>query len=80
MADWSKAPQPKKGKLEDRTGIPKTGELLEQMLHDLLLRYGTRPGTLLLDDDHRPMYVDPILNIAHDPYKWQTQAKAKEKK
>lgn len=53
---------------EDRTATPKSPEFINKMLFDLL-RQTAPPGELLKTQDHRRMLVDPVLNIAHDPYK-----------
>ena len=53
---------------KDRTGIPKTKEMQDRVLFELIKNH-QRPGDLLLKEDLRPMMVDPILNYAHDPFK-----------
>lgn len=58
----------------DRTGTP-IEEVLNQMLFSLL-RQNTPPGELLKTQDHRFMMVDPVLNIAHDPFKVRVKKKS----
>lgn len=57
----------------DRTGVEPSSNLKEMLFFDLMKRL--HPNGLLLNNDNRPMLVDPILNIAHDPFKFRARKK-----
>lgn len=63
---------PESKNFEDRTGIPKTPDLMRRMLFEQY-KSVLPPGELLKQQDYRYMQVDPILNIAHDPFRSKTR-------
>lgn len=78
MVDFSKAPPPKEGKIINWTG-PMTKEKMDRLLFTLLQEQ-MGPGALLKTEDYKPLAVDPILNIAHDPLMSGSQMKKRKKR
>lgn len=77
MVDFSKAPDPK-GEIIDLTG-PLTREKMDRILFSILQEQ-MGPGALLKTGDYKPLVVDPILNIAHDPLQSGSQMKKRKKR